>query len=262
MTFDRTKRLPSRARMQHCERGYALLTLMLFVALMVIAAAAVAPRIAFEIKRDREAELVHRGVEYSRAIQRFTKVKARYPLRLEELQASGDTKFIRKLYKDPITRGDFRLLYLSDISAAEGARLPGGAASQDNGTPTPAQGSPTTPIPPDSSGNVTTPATADGATPVAPSPSTSSTSTSNNASGGGAIVGVASKSKARTIREFDKKNHYNDWLFFYMPRYSRGQRTNAPTSLTLPPAVGLNPGATNQDRPQTAPPSVSSPDQQ
>ena len=34
---------------------------------------------------------------------------------------------------------------------------------------------------------------------------------------GGPIVGVASTSKAKSIREFGGKNHYNDWQFIYNP---------------------------------------------
>ena len=52
------------------ERGYILLMLMLFVTLMVIAAGVVAPTIAFRVRRDREEEMIHRGTQYSRAIQR------------------------------------------------------------------------------------------------------------------------------------------------------------------------------------------------
>ncbi|MGA9641297.1 MAG: hypothetical protein WBQ72_07870 [Terriglobales bacterium] len=40
--------------------------------------------------------------------------------------------------------------------------------------------------------------------------------------GGGPILGVASLSKAKTIREFNKKNHYNEWLFIYDPTSDRG----------------------------------------
>lgn len=46
------------------------------------------------------------------------------------------------------------------------------------------------------------------------------------------IFGVASKSKKQSIREFDHKNHYKDWLFFYDPKYDRGQEIKGPTSLT------------------------------
>jgi type II secretory pathway pseudopilin PulG len=40
--------------------------------------------------------------------------------------------------------------------------------------------------------------------------------------GGGPIVGVASTSRGASIREFNKKNHYNDWLFIYDPSSDRG----------------------------------------
>ena len=61
------------------ERGYILLMLMLFVTLMVIAAGVVAPTIAFRVRRDREEEMIHRGTQYSRAIQRYVKKTGRYP---------------------------------------------------------------------------------------------------------------------------------------------------------------------------------------
>jgi type II secretory pathway pseudopilin PulG len=40
--------------------------------------------------------------------------------------------------------------------------------------------------------------------------------------GGGPILGVASTSKAKSIRVFYDKNHYNDWLFVYLPQADRG----------------------------------------
>jgi type II secretory pathway pseudopilin PulG len=67
-----------------------------------------------------------------------------------------------------------------------------------------------------------------------PASSQSATQSSTDAIGGGVIVGVASASKSTTIREFNRKNHYSDWLFFYDPAYDRGFPINGPTSLTLP----------------------------
>jgi hypothetical protein len=46
--------------------------------------------------------------------------------------------------------------------------------------------------------------------------------------GGGPILGVASTSKANTIREFNKKNHYNDWMFVYDPNSDRGGLLKGP----------------------------------
>src|SRR6185437_4721611 len=35
--------------------------------------------------------------------------------------------------------------------------------------------------------------------------------------GGGPIMGVASSSKDKTIRKFNNKEHYNEWLFVMIP---------------------------------------------
>jgi hypothetical protein len=40
--------------------------------------------------------------------------------------------------------------------------------------------------------------------------------------GGGPIVGVASLSKDKTIREFNHKHKYNEWQFVYDPTTDRG----------------------------------------
>jgi type II secretory pathway pseudopilin PulG len=257
----RTKpRTSGGARRQRFDHGYVLLTLLLFVAVLAVAAAAVAPHIAFEIKRDREEELVHRGAEYTRAIQRFAKANARYPLRLDELQSSGGVKYIRKLYKDPITGGDFRLLTMSDIRVATGTTVQGDPGfpknQQGSGIPAVAPVSASA-LPADSNANSNSADSGSAtAAPTAEVPAPVSVPPRSNLSGG-AIVGVASKSTALSIREFDKKNHYNDWLFFYDPSYSRGQRINGPTSLTLPSPASLNAGG-SQNSPPAAPEVVSS----
>ena len=56
---------------RHKERGYVLITMMLFVALLAIAALAVATKADFQSRRDRKEELVHRGVQYARAVRLF-----------------------------------------------------------------------------------------------------------------------------------------------------------------------------------------------
>jgi type II secretory pathway pseudopilin PulG len=238
------------------ERGYVLLTLMLFAALLVIAAAAAFPTIAFQIKRDRETELIHRGVQYRQAIRAFTKATGRFPVRVEELQSTDGRRFIRRLYKDPITGGDFRLLRLSDV---------GLAGPPSASTPTSKEGSDSSsgPVSANSSDSGGTPAnqaagTSDG-TGARQNPSAqSSSSPGNDAQSVGVIIGVASKSKDRTIREFERKNHYKDWLFFYTPTHDRGVAFNGPTPLSLPsprPANGAT-SASGQTQPQTPPSAI------
>jgi type II secretory pathway pseudopilin PulG len=265
--YEENRLLGNRSR----QSGYILLGLLLIIALLAIAAAIVVSPLTFEIKRDREAELIHRGVQYTRAIRAFTKATARYPLRLEELQSTDGRRYIRKLYKDPITGGDFQLLHFSDIRPGAPPPNVNGAGSSQQSLSAPAD--------PNSAGQPDSAATSaqdpnstnsENATNNLPGtqPSTKQQNFFQNASGnslnangngngfppGGVIVGVASKSKERTIREFAGKNHYNDWLFFYDPGYDRGLRITGPTSMTpiTPQINGASP-VSGQQQPASSP---------
>jgi hypothetical protein len=46
--------------------------------------------------------------------------------------------------------------------------------------------------------------------------------------GGGGIAGVASVSTEQSIRVYNKKDHYNDWLFAYNPAGDRGGLPKGP----------------------------------
>src|SRR4029077_11224823 len=111
-------------RRRQAEDGYILLTLMLVVALMAIFTLAVTIPIKFEIQRDQEQEMIHRGVQYTRAIRAYYKKFGRYPTRLEDLDNTNNLRFLRKRYKDPITGQDFRLLPFGE----QGVTLAGGIA--------------------------------------------------------------------------------------------------------------------------------------
>jgi type II secretory pathway pseudopilin PulG len=108
-------------KLQIGERGYILITLMLFVALLSIAALAVLPQLKQQVLRDRENEMRHRGTAYMRAIQRYYKKNGRYPARIEELENTNNIRYIRKRYKDPMAvdpethkEKDFKLLRMGD----------------------------------------------------------------------------------------------------------------------------------------------------
>ena len=126
------------------ERGYALLALLLVMALMAIAAAIVAPTIKFQMQRDREEELIHRGTQYSRAIRAYYKKFGRYPATIDNLVNTNQMRFLRKRYKDPITGKDFKLLHFGEVKmglagvAGLGASvIPGASTVGSNGTLTP-----------------------------------------------------------------------------------------------------------------------------
>jgi hypothetical protein len=113
---------PSRNRRE--DRGYVLLSLLLMVTLLVVGFAVLLPAFTFEMKRDQEQELIHRGVQYSRGIRAYYKKFGRYPTRLEDLDNTNNLRFLRKRYKDPINQKDFKLLHLGE----QGVTLAGGIA--------------------------------------------------------------------------------------------------------------------------------------
>jgi type II secretory pathway pseudopilin PulG len=277
------------------EQGYILLTLLLIIALGVIFAAAIVPSLTFNIKRDREEEMIHRGVQYSRAIRAYYKKFGRYPTKLEDLESTNNLRFLRKRYKDPITGQDFKLLHFGEVqlslSGLSGGSIPG--ASPIGGTPgglaggpagsggfsqpstfggnngggfgggsgggfggssgggfggngafgansnssfgqnspgqnQPATGTPTAGTDPSQTGSQTNPSSStssDGTGNNPAAPGNGSPESNQIGSGqiiGGPIVGVASISKDKTIREFNHKTKYKDWVFVYDPGTDRG----------------------------------------
>jgi len=226
------------------ESGYILLTLMLFVALLMVGLLAVVQNIESEIKRDREQELIHRGVQYSRAVRHFFAKFKRYPASIEELESTNNIRFLRKRYKDPITGKDFKLLYLNDVAAFN--RPPGVAVS----SPDASGGSKnTTEESEASTADLTTgdqsaisgqkadsahaaPGDQADASQADPSgkdaPEAGSDQKNAPLPVGAAIVGVASLSHAKTIREFNKKGHYNEWQFIFNPSNDSGGLINTP----------------------------------
>jgi type II secretory pathway pseudopilin PulG len=90
---------------QKQQAGYVLLVLLLMCSLIVISLAVAAPSIAFSIKRDREQELIHRGVEYGRAIRVYYHRNGGYPTSLDQLQQREGVRYLRHAYTDPDRTG-------------------------------------------------------------------------------------------------------------------------------------------------------------
>ena len=84
------------------QQGYVLLTLLLIVAPDDHCRGRDRAFHYFEIKRDREEEMIHRGVQYSRAIRAYYKKFGRYPTKIEDLENTNNLRFLRKRYKDPL----------------------------------------------------------------------------------------------------------------------------------------------------------------
>jgi len=108
-----------------------MLTLLLIMALMAIAAAIIVPTITFEIRHDREEEMIHRGVQYARAISAYYRKFNRYPTKIEDLESTNNLRFLRKRYKDPMNCAnskcqDFKLLYYGDVKMSFNGSIGGG----------------------------------------------------------------------------------------------------------------------------------------
>jgi type II secretory pathway pseudopilin PulG len=250
------------------ERGYVLLTLLLLVAVLAIAFAfsVLADRkyASQQAKRDREEEMIHRGVQYTRAIRAYYRKFNRYPSKIEDLENTNQMRFLRKRYKDPITGKDFRLLHYGEAklmgSGMMNSSIPGAMTVGANGQLTPQNGLQTSSFGGNggfgnsfgqnsnsafgqnnqngqTAGNASQPDTGTGQDGQDASNGSNSTGTgtgngssfgSGNQFGGAPIVGVTSLSKETTIREFDKKRKYNEWQFIYDPTMDRGGLITTP----------------------------------
>src|SRR5215831_13815654 len=106
-----TKRTPQLEK----QRGYMLLAVMLLITLMLIAMSVELPRIAQQIKRDKEQELVYRGMEYARAVKKYYHKMGAYPVSIDQLKDTNHIRFLRKEYKDPITgESEWKLVHLGE----------------------------------------------------------------------------------------------------------------------------------------------------
>lgn len=267
-------------RLPACQRGYMLITLMLFVALITIALLAVLPDMKQQIVRDREEELTHRGTAYMRAIQHFYKKFGRYPNRVEDLENTNNLRFLRRRYTDPMNvdpktgkERDFKFLHQQDLTLNSGQPLgptagqigsgnsggfggsqggfgssqggfggsQGGFGAQSNGSQQPSTASAQGSSSGDS-GNSSSSSSFSGSSASGSSSSGSASGLNGPTFGGGPILGVASLSKNKTIRVFFDKSHYNDWWFVYTPALDRGGLLIGPVNPNMQTAGGLTAG--------------------
>ncbi len=249
------------------QRGYMLLALMLFLTLMLIAMAVEAPRIAQQIKREKEEELVHRGKDYATAIKRFVhKNGGRYPGSVEQLENTNHVRFLRKKYKDPITgEADWKMVHMGEaqinipapkgIAGTNNPGLSSNTSTSSTGTNNPGGGI--------TGGGLTgggimgggltgggqaAQGNQSGSTGTVGSLTTSNIGTGQSF-GGGQIMGVASVSKGTAIKEFNEKDHYDEWFFVYDLRLEQAGGTGV--TVAAPRAGGSSgAGSTGQGQGQ------------
>jgi type II secretory pathway pseudopilin PulG len=197
------------------EAGYNLVILTVAITVMSILLAAALPSWSQAIRREKEEELVFRGLQYAEAIKLFHQRFQRYPNKLEEL-LEVKPRCIRQLWKDPMTEdGKWGLIFQND-PRSNLQRQPGGDPN----------------VPPDP--NV--PGEGDGENPDG-----------RSGFGGprkgdtvqvGPIVGVYSKSPKKSILIMFGRERYDEW------RFTEDVVTPGRQSIQGNPAVGNpDPGA-------------------
>lgn len=234
------------------EKGYVLISVMLLVTLMIIAMSIEIPRIAQQVKRAREEELVNRGKAYATAIKRFYHKNGVLPNSIQQLENTNRLRFLRKKYKDPITgEEEWHLVRPGEaqIKIPAPTGLPGSGLTGTGLNPSPTGTPPPGTTPPAAAAG--TPPAGGATAPGAPGQMGTLTTTpigNGQTVGGGAIIGVASTSKAEGIKEFNERTHYNEWLFVYDPRLEQSGGTGivvaAPSGAG---ATGLPPGTLNSN---------------
>lgn len=163
--------------------------LLVMVAMLGVLMSAAMPVWRREAQREKEEELVFRGLQYVRAIRLYQAKTQTLPPNIDLLVQQ---RFLRKKYKDPITNDDF-----VPISAAGGAAGAIGQGIQ--------------PVPGLSGGR-----SAFG--PVQQSVNAGPQGVNAGPQGAiiGGIIGVVSKSKAESIRIYEGRTHYNEWQFVFV----------------------------------------------
>jgi hypothetical protein len=97
---------PQTSRARHHEDGYLLVWVIFMLFIFTLWLSVAIPRAAKEIQLDRDRETVERGKQYIRAVQLYYRKFHAYPPNANALVNTNEIRFLRKKYKDPITRKD------------------------------------------------------------------------------------------------------------------------------------------------------------
>jgi len=250
------KSVPTRRQHKPSEDGYMLIAVMFMLAIFTIALAVAVPRMARQIQRDRELETVNRAKQYVRAVKMYYKKFGAYPPNLDALVQTNQIRFLRKKYVDPTTgKDEWKIIHFGQNKTQTtgffgqplaGASIAGAGPSGGNGLngtsatdgTLGANGAPgtggffSTNTPgavPGSTGDTSTSSGTSAAGPTgttnpsgatdpnAPGGSSSGTGQTGQTFGGLGIIGVSPGSPKESIPVVKKKNHYNEWEFFYDP---------------------------------------------
>ena len=176
------------------EGGYLMVALLVAMSIMAIMMSAALPAWHTMARREKEAELVFRGEQYARAIGLYQRKVAN--AQVPSIDFLVEQRYLRKRYKDPITNDDFQPL-------GAGSGLPG--QTQQGSTSLLARGA----------------ASASGTQGGRVTSVTAIAGSTGSAVVGG-IVGVTSKSEDRSLRLYNGRDTYNQWVFMPVARGNAG----------------------------------------
>lgn len=158
-------RRPDRPRARRSQGGHLLIMLMVGITVMMIMLTVAAQSWTFQMRREMELELIHRGEQYVRALERFRAANGgAFPvgdLKVLSRKTPQGIRFIRRLYKNPFDpNGTWQYLYLhpggsgfinpcakavGGMVGGQNAFVPGGMPGMMPGVGMPGTGLPGTP---------------------------------------------------------------------------------------------------------------------
>ncbi|MBK9373674.1 MAG: type II secretion system protein [Holophagales bacterium] len=166
--------------------GYTLVALLVGITVASVLIAAVLPLASAQAQREREAELIFRGLQYAEGIRVFRRRYGRYPNALQEL-LDVKPRSIRKLWKDPMTKdGAWGTISMAGTPVTSGGGTGSGLSPRATPTPRP--------------------------TPT-PGPFAGTALPGAGGAAAGPVMGVYSKSTESGYRLWEGRESYNEWRF-------------------------------------------------
>lgn len=110
-------------RTHRADAGFSLAALIFFLTAASIIIAATVPSYQMQAKRELEEELIFRGEEYARAIQKYQRKFAVLPSSVDQLVSTNSLRFLRRAYVDPITGKEFRLITINPDGSVTGSKV-------------------------------------------------------------------------------------------------------------------------------------------
>jgi len=262
------------------DAGFSLAALIFFATAASIIAAAVVPVYQMQARRERELELIFRGGEYTRAIQKYQRKFGVYPSSVDQLVSTNGLRFLRRPYKDPVTDKDFRLIRINPDGSLSGSKVfqqnvnnpqslfgntqifgqPGGQQQPQQPGAQPQQPqqqfpqqqfSPQPQFPQSSGQRQNQPVQGQPAQPgqqgTSPFGAVIGGAGGTQQIGGGGLIGVASDSDEKSIMVYNQREKYSEWEFLAILGQlgQQGQRGQ--------PGQPPQPGQTQTGQPQPNP---------